>query len=159
MNIFSEDVGMMMNENRVLSKTKSQNHKTKMSSSSSTTTKMMLQGIDDVYDGVTVLEKHVTTSDPIEFAEQLAHSLQQWSQDGRRGIWLRLPRSKSQLIPIAVQRDFYFHHTTKNSITLCKWLPANEENKLPLYAHTQVGVGAFVVNSNNEILMIKEKTG
>jgi len=72
---------------------------------------------------------------------------------------LKIPRSKSQLIAVAVAHDFYFHHTTRDSITLCRWIPKDEEDKLPLYAHTQIGVGCFVVNANNEVLAIKEKTG
>jgi len=41
---------------------------------------------------------------------------------------------------------------------LYRWLPINEECNVPKYAHTYLGVGAFVFNKNtSEILVIKEK--
>lgn len=40
---------------------------------------------------------------------------------------------------------------------MCKWLPQNEIEGFPPYAHTMIGVGALVVNSNNEILVVCEK--
>lgn len=41
---------------------------------------------------------------------------------------------------------------------LYRWLPIDEECNVPKYAHTFLGVGAFVFNKDtNEILAIKEK--
>lgn len=41
---------------------------------------------------------------------------------------------------------------------LYRWLPTNEECNVPKYAHTFLGVGAFVFNKDtSEILVIKEK--
>eukprot|EP01097_Dermamoeba_algensis_P006904 TRINITY_DN430_c0_g1_i2.p1 TRINITY_DN430_c0_g1~~TRINITY_DN430_c0_g1_i2.p1 ORF type:complete len:179 (-),score=38.28 TRINITY_DN430_c0_g1_i2:49-585(-) len=39
-----------------------------------------------------------------------------------------------------------------------KWL-ANTHSKLPNFASTFLGVGGFVVNDKNEVLMVKEKNG
>jgi hypothetical protein len=40
------------------------------------------------------------------------HSRQQvWQQQGKRGVWLKVPRALSQLIPAAVDpAGFVFHH-------------------------------------------------
>jgi hypothetical protein len=39
--------------------------------------------------------------------------LQAWSQQGKRGIWLKVPIGLSQLIPVAVEPGFIFHHAEK----------------------------------------------
>lgn len=39
-----------------------------------------------------------------------------------------------------------------------KWLPTNESSNIPQYAHTMIGVGGIVVNDQNQILTISEKT-
>lgn len=41
---------------------------------------------------------------------------------------------------------------------LYRWLPLNQDCNVPPYAHTNIGVGAFVYNQNTgELLVIKEK--
>lgn len=41
---------------------------------------------------------------------------------------------------------------------LYRWLPTNEKCNVPKYAHTVLGVGAFVFNKDtSEILVVKEK--
>ena len=54
---------------------------------------------------------------------------------------------------------FEFHHTKKDSLTLCKWLGGGT-SKLPEYATHTVGVGAFVIDkTSNKVLVVKEKVG
>ena len=43
------------------------------------------------------------------------------------------------------------------TLVLTKWLAVNDKNMLPPYAHTTLGVGAFVVNEKEEALVILEK--
>jgi len=38
-----------------------------------------------------------------------------------------------------------------------RWLPKTEEMIIPPFAHTMVGVGALVINEQNEILVVSEK--
>lgn len=40
---------------------------------------------------------------------------------------------------------------------MCRWLPKNEPCNIPSYAHTMIGVGGLVVDSNNRILVVKER--
>jgi hypothetical protein len=42
---------------------------------------------------------------------------------------------------------------------LTRWLPEDEENKLPPNASHQCGVGAFVMNERREVLVVQEKNG
>lgn len=39
-----------------------------------------------------------------------------------------------------------FHHAKSDYVMMTRWLPENEENKLPHYATHYVGVGGFVLN-------------
>ena len=56
-----------------------------------------------------------------------------------------------------MQNGFAFHHANAELSVLLKWLPAEEQCNVPLFAHTMVGVGAMVVNKNKEILVVQEK--
>lgn len=38
-----------------------------------------------------------------------------------------------------------------------KWLPMEETCNVPPFAHTMIGVGAIVVNDEEEILVVSEK--
>ena len=52
------------------------------------------------------------SSDPDAFATQLSLSVESWRRDGHQLVWLEVPIHKSQLIPIAVEAEFQFHHST-----------------------------------------------
>jgi len=77
-------------------------------------------------------------------------------KNGRRGIWLKIPQEKSQLIPIAVKHGFSFHHAHNKFLILTSWL-SSEVNKLPDWATTTLGVGGAVLNDERNILLITEK--
>lgn len=38
-----------------------------------------------------------------------------------------------------------------------RWLPKEEGDNVPFYAHTNVGVGGLVVNDENQLLVVCEK--
>jgi Nudix hydrolase domain len=62
---------------------------------------------------------------------------QEWQQTGRKGIWLKVPITHAQLVPVATQHGFYFHHAEPEYVMLARWLP-DTENKLPCNASHQV---------------------
>jgi 8-oxo-dGTP pyrophosphatase MutT (NUDIX family) len=109
----------------------------------------------DRYNGVLVDEVSLPAH-AAEFETSLDASLQSWISDGRRGIWIKVPIEKSALIPVAVSKGFVFHHAQPSHVMLTRWL-SSEENKLPHYAHTHLGVGGLVLNENNEVLVITER--
>jgi len=136
---------------------------------------------------------------------------QDWQTSGKKGIWITVPAEKSQLIPVAVQHGFTFHHAEKGYVMLTRWLPTTEDTLPPNASHQvcqprtvvavlcwckccayssegqdmphwivckgnllelvsfmtgaqmhmvlQVGVGAFVVNSKREVLVVQERFG
>ncbi|KAL3939153.1 MAG: hypothetical protein SGBAC_006079 [Bacillariaceae sp.] len=56
---------------------------------------------------------------------------------------------------------FDLHHTnsTLQTIVMKKWLKDDTEDKIPPYATHQVGCAGFVLNDQNEILLITEWSG
>uniref|UniRef100_A0A383VIN3 Nudix hydrolase domain-containing protein n=1 Tax=Tetradesmus obliquus TaxID=3088 RepID=A0A383VIN3_TETOB len=119
----------------------------------------MLEAEEDRYDGV-IIKPDSLPADPATFKAALDSSLQAWSAQGKRGIWLKVPITLAQLIPVAVepQAGFVFHHAEKDYVMMTKWLPETEST-LPPNASHQVGVGAIVVNSKQEMLVVQEANG
>jgi len=117
----------------------------------------ILNGKKDVYKGITVNPEELPNCTPLEFDDILKASLEYWRNEKLRGIWLGIPIEKSNLIPIAVDNGFIFHHAKPKYVMLNQWLPKNEPNKLPLAPSTSIGVGGFVLNDKNELLVVKEK--
>lgn len=85
-------------------------------------------------------------------------SLEQWTKDKKRAVWFRVHIPNTEWVPILTGQGFIFHHAKEEYVMLYRWLPNDEECNIPKYAHTFLGVGAFVFNKDtNEILVIKEK--
>eukprot|EP01098_Paradermamoeba_levis_P010321 TRINITY_DN4336_c0_g5_i1.p1 TRINITY_DN4336_c0_g5~~TRINITY_DN4336_c0_g5_i1.p1 ORF type:complete len:242 (-),score=78.59 TRINITY_DN4336_c0_g5_i1:39-764(-) len=74
----------------------------------------------------------------------------------KEGIWLKIPTEKSNFIPIAIALGFSFHHTQKTYLMMTHWLQ-DEPNKMPDYSSHYIGVGGFVLNDKNELLVVSEK--
>ncbi|XP_054824691.1 nudix hydrolase 8 isoform X2 [Prosopis cineraria] len=114
-----------------------------------------LDALDDQYGGVLVNPDGLPDN-PSAFAPILRLSLSYWKKMGKKGIWLKLPLEKSDLVPIAVKEGFQYHHAEPGYLMLTHWIPEGP-CMLPANASHQVGVGGFVVNDNNEVLVVQEK--
>ena len=69
--------------------------------------------------------------------EHVPKPLQAWQEDGRKGIWLKVPITKVGLIEPAVKQGFTFHHAEPEYVQLARWLPSTP-SKLPANASHQV---------------------
>ncbi|XP_018313109.1 uncharacterized protein [Mycetomoellerius zeteki] len=117
----------------------------------------IFKGHNDHYNGITIDSIEEVCDNKI-FAQRLKDSLEQWIKDKRRTIWFRVHIPHTEWVPILTGHGFIFHHSKEEYVMLYRWLPTNEECNVPKYAHTYLGVGAFVFNKNtSEILVIKEK--
>ncbi|XP_031782400.2 nudix hydrolase 8 [Nasonia vitripennis] len=111
----------------------------------------------DRYNGITVDSK-TEPCDVALFPERLEASLNQWAKDKRRTIWFRVDLNQSYWIPELTKRGFQFHHAKQEQATLYRWLPEVEMCNVPPYAHTNLGVGAVVLNEETkEILVVRER--
>lgn len=115
------------------------------------------KGRVDHYNGVTVDSKEESCTAE-DFAQRLTVSLQQWIKEEKRTVWFRVHLSDSEWIPVLVHEGFKFHHARQEYVTLYRWIVTHEECNVPHYAHTNLGVGAFVYDErSNKLLTIKEK--
>ncbi|XP_070047768.1 nudix hydrolase 8-like [Nicotiana tomentosiformis] len=117
--------------------------------------KWVLDASDDEYGGVLVNAERLP-SNPGKFTSVLRASLAHWKVKGKKGVWLKLPVEKCDLVPIAVKEGFQYHHAEKGYVMLTYWIP-DEPCLLPSNASHQVGVGGFVINDKNEVLVVQEK--
>ncbi|KYN42320.1 Lactosylceramide 4-alpha-galactosyltransferase [Trachymyrmex septentrionalis] len=117
----------------------------------------IFKGHQDHYNGITIDSVEEACDNKI-FVQRLKDSLEQWIMDKRRTIWFRVHIPHTEWVPILTRHGFIFHHSKEEYVMLYRWLPTNEACNVPKYAHTYLGVGAFVFNKNtSEILVIKEK--
>ncbi|KAK1310862.1 Nudix hydrolase 2 [Acorus calamus] len=115
-----------------------------------------LPGVDDRYGGVIVEMK--APMDSVTFVSALRASLSNWRQQGKRGIWIKMPIGLVNLVQPAVEEGFWFHHAEADYLMLVFWIP-DTRHTLPVNATHRVGVGACVMNDNGEVLVVQEKSG
>lgn len=117
----------------------------------------ILIGETDNYDGVTV-----TMNEPMDaevFTHRLRASLSHWRQEGKKGIWIKLPLGFANLIESAVTEGFRYHHAEPEYLMLVSWI-SNTPDTIPANASHIVGVGALVLNkATREVLVVQEKSG
>ena len=90
-----------------------------------------------------------------EFAQRLDCSLQTWIERGLQVVWLEVPILKSDLIPVAVQAGFTFHHAGREYLMLTRQLCPKAF--VPPYASHYIGAGGVVLNNEDELLVVWER--
>jgi len=98
-------------------------------------------------------------ADPFErstFAQRIEATIATCRELHKSSIWIEVPMTRASLIEDLANFNMEFHHAEGNTANLCLWLKDDSDNKIPNYATHQVGVGAFVVNSRDEILCVRE---
>ena len=119
----------------------------------------LLDAEDDRFGGkVITFDSVLACASPEAFAAALSSSLAAWESQGKRGIWLSIPVSRTELMPAAIAAGFALHHTEPDRVVLNAWLSA-EENLMPGYTTHTMGIGAVVINAERQILALQEATG
>lgn len=118
----------------------------------------------DHYNGVTIdiskLPQNLTES-PDLFEEALVKALSIWKIDGKRGIWIKMSKEFSNLIPPSIENGFDFQLAEKGRVILTRWLPTDTASRLPLGPTHQVGIGALLIHPTDptKMLVVQEKSG
>jgi len=84
-------------------------------------------------------------------------AMDEWRVASRTAVWIDFNENQLDLIPTAIKLGFSFHNAIDTRATMVHWLPKDILNKVPKFGFHQVGVGGFVLNKNNELLLIKER--
>ena len=116
----------------------------------------ILKSKTDPFGGIILEPDDLPTNSKI-FANHLEISISQWQTTTLKLVWLKLMISQSNLIPPAVKLGFNFHHTSEESLMLVFRLKSNAF--IPPFASHYIGIGGVTINSNKEILVVREKYG
>ncbi|XP_008224630.1 PREDICTED: nudix hydrolase 2-like [Prunus mume] len=115
-----------------------------------------LVGTNDPYGGVIV---HINEPmDPATFLSLITSSIAHWKLQGKKGVWIKLPLDRVNLVEAAVKEGFWYHHAEPDYLMLVYWIPQTPHT-LPANATHRVGIGAFVINPNREVLVVQENSG
>ncbi|KAK8939218.1 Nudix hydrolase 8 [Platanthera zijinensis] len=115
----------------------------------------LLDAYEDEYNGV-IIDPQSLPDNANAFADVLQSSLVSWKLEGKKGVWLKILEQQAGLVPIALKQGFSYHHAEKGYVMLTYWIP-DEPCVLPSTSTHQIGVGAFVMNENKEVLVVIEK--
>ncbi|KAK9910587.1 hypothetical protein M0R45_034543 [Rubus argutus] len=118
----------------------------------------LLAAVEDEYGGVVVKIQDDQPVDSEVFTSLLRASMSQWKQKRKKGVWIKLPIRHSNLVDATVKEGFRYHHAEPDYIMLVHWIPETVDT-LPPNASHRVGIGAFVVNSKREVLVVQEASG
>lgn len=114
-----------------------------------------LEAWDDEYDGV-IIDSNSLPLSANAFSSALKASLSIWKLKGKKGIWLKIVEEQADLVPIAIQEGFNYHHAELGYVMLTYWVPKGP-CVLPASPSHQIGIGGFVINDKREVLVVKEK--
>ncbi|KAG5516249.1 hypothetical protein RHGRI_037070 [Rhododendron griersonianum] len=149
-----------------------------MSISSSRSVDQLLSGRNDDHGGV-IVEMSTEPVDAVVFGSLLRASILHWRQEGKKGVWIKVPIELVNLVEPAVkvsvfallqsscfgmlfhaslQEGFYFHHAEPKYLMLVYWIPETPST-IPVNATHRVGIGGFVMNEKKEVLVVQEKSG
>ena len=115
-----------------------------------------IESTSNPFGGVVPIPQALDT-DPGVFRLRLAESLSAWKDQGFLAVWLEIPIAKSQLIPVAVEAGFVFHHSDDDYLMLIHRL--EPDTYLPPFATHYIGAGGVVLDENRELLVVREKYG
>lgn len=80
-----------------------------------------------------------------------------WKREKYRAIWFHIPLSLSKFIPVLAENHFKYHHAEVDEAVMYKWTCDTEVDNIPRYPFTNIGVGTVVIDSQNRVLVVKEK--
>ena len=107
-----------------------------------------------------------TDKDDELLLSKIQESIKFWKESDYTSAWITIPVTRARLVETLSLKDntnlcFDLHHinSSEQTIVMKKWLKTNIEDKIPPWASHQVGVAGFVLNDDNEILLIKEWSG
>ena len=106
----------------------------------------------DPYNGITIDQESLPLSID-EFEINLDYLIEN-TEDRRNLIWIYIDIERSDFIPIAIKRGFYFHSCDENYVLVVKRLIPNAI--VPTAANHTLGVGAVVIH-DDKLLVIKER--
>ena len=85
----------------------------------------------------------------------LAQEIEEWKKEGLRLVWLKVPLDHADLIPVAVERNFEFHHSAPDYLMLT--LSVEPDAFIPHFATHYIGAGGAVIDEDDNLLVVSER--
>ena len=105
--------------------------------------------------GGRIIDPDQLPDSPQRFVRDIAQSLDAWQADGIKVVWLQLPISRSDLVPLAVEAGFVYHHATEHWLQLTATL--EDGSYVPPFATHYIGAGGVVIDESRRLLVIQER--
>ena len=105
--------------------------------------------------GGVVTDTSALPDDPRAFGALLRDSIESWTSNGYKVVWLEIPLSHSALVPVAAEAGFEYHHADTGYALMTLRLESGAY--IPPYATHYIGAGAVVLNERDEILVVVER--
>ena len=128
------------------------------SSLPSSTSTDLLPYTDLPFNAVEMNAEDLPVNDTSEFGARLFTTIQHIRGAKKNALYLKVNMLYSHYITVASMYGFKFHHAEGDYCSLLLWLPTDRQSVVPPFATHHVGVGALCVNSDNEILVVKERS-
>jgi ADP-ribose pyrophosphatase YjhB (NUDIX family) len=93
--------------------------------------------------------------DADRFRRDLGESLESWRAEGVRVVWLQIPIERSELVPLAVEAGFVYHHATERVLQLTASIETG--SYVPPFATHYIGAGGVVIDEERNLLVIQER--
>ena len=114
----------------------------------------MLETEKDLYNGLIVKVESIPSS-ASDFFDALQILLKNAQQENIALLWLDLTAQQHEHISAALSLGFEFHNCEARRITLT--FQATKDVYIPVPPTHTIGVGAVVINANNEILLVRDR--
>ena len=114
----------------------------------------MLSAKKDRYNGLIIDTKSIPSS-VSNFKTSLQNLLQQAKKDNIALLWLDLMTTQHEQLAFALSLGFEFHNCEARRTTLT--YRVQEEAYIPVAPTHTIGVGAVVINKQNEILLVRDR--
>jgi 8-oxo-dGTP diphosphatase len=116
----------------------------------------LLPSTSNPFGGRIIDHLHLDASwDRTSFALSLQESIEVWTVDGVKVVWLQLAPEQVELVPPAIQAGFVYHHATEGWVQLTKTLVPG--SYVPPFATHYIGAGGVVIDSDRRLLVIQER--
>jgi len=100
----------------------------------------------------------LSVDDSSEFSTRLFITVQKLRAEKKNAVYLKVSMLYAHYIPMAGLFGFQYHHAEGDVAMLLLWLPQDIECKVPPFATHLCGVAGLIVNDDQELLVVKEKT-
>jgi len=114
----------------------------------------MLRTEEDLYNGL-IIESNSVSPLTTEFKTSLLSLQKRAKEEEKNLLWLDLTTKQSQHIAIALELGFEFHNCESTRTTLT--YQVKKDAYVPVAPSHTIGVGAVVINKQNEILMVRDR--